>query len=127
MIVVAIIGVLAAVALPAYQNYTRQATFIELISAVASLKVPIEMRVQTRTSAAINFTGISTGTTGLPAAIVQSSTAHGVSATDGVITGIWMTDSTTMENRTYILTPTANASSVLNWTVSGTCQATALC
>lgn len=127
MIVVAIIGVLSAVALPAYQNYTRRATFVELISAVGGIKTPIEMRVQTRTAAAISFTGISTGTAGMPAATVQSSTVHGVSAADGVITGTWMSDGTTMASRTYILTPAANASNVLNWTVSGTCLTVNLC
>ena len=85
------------------------------------------MRVKTRTFTAISFTRISTGTTGLRPAIAQSSTTNGVAANDGVITGIWLGDSTAMENKTYILTPAANASNVLNWTVSGACQATRLC
>jgi prepilin-type N-terminal cleavage/methylation domain-containing protein len=78
MIIVAITAVLAAVALSAClrvaclrvcvsaclrvcvsacQNYARQATFIQLISSSVVLKVPIEMRVQTRTFTAISFTG----------------------------------------------------------------------
>ncbi len=127
MIVVAIIGVLAAVALPAYQNYTRRATFSELISAVANLKNAIEFQVQTRTTNAIVLTGISTGAAGMPAAQAVSTTDHGVSVTDGVITGVWKTDATTLAGRTYVLTPTANASGGLNWAISGTCQAVALC
>ena len=127
MIVVAIIGILAAVALPAYQNYTRRATFSELISAVSNMKNAIEFQVQTRTTTAIVLTGISTGAAGMPAAVPLTATDHGVSVTDGVITGVWKTDTTTLDGRTYVLTPSANASGGLNWAISGTCQAVALC
>lgn len=41
MIVVAIIGILAAVALPAYQDYTVRARVTELILAASALKTPI--------------------------------------------------------------------------------------
>jgi type IV pilus assembly protein PilA len=42
MIVVAIIGILAAVALPAYQDYTVRARVSELILAVSALKPQVE-------------------------------------------------------------------------------------
>lgn len=38
MIVVAIIAILAAIALPAYQNYTREARYSELVTAADGLK-----------------------------------------------------------------------------------------
>ena len=42
MIVVAIIGILAAVAIPAYSNYTKKAKFTEVVQATQSIKTGIE-------------------------------------------------------------------------------------
>ena len=43
MIVVAIIGILAAVALPAYQNYIKKAKFSEVILASQAVKTAVEI------------------------------------------------------------------------------------
>jgi type IV pilus assembly protein PilA len=51
MIVVAIIGILAAVALPAYQDYTVRAKTSEVILAASSCRTSITETVQTITSA----------------------------------------------------------------------------
>lgn len=48
MIVVAIIGILAAVALPAYQDYTVRAKVSELILAAASAKAAVAEAAQTQ-------------------------------------------------------------------------------
>ena len=47
MIVMAIIGVLAAVALPSYQNFISKAEFIETKMAVGAVKVAVEVCAQT--------------------------------------------------------------------------------
>ncbi|MBL1320659.1 MAG: prepilin-type N-terminal cleavage/methylation domain-containing protein [Methylophaga sp.] len=47
MIVIAIIGILAAIALPAYQQYTQKAKFSEVIIATAGVKSAIEVCGQT--------------------------------------------------------------------------------
>jgi len=46
MIVVAIIGILAAVAIPAYQNYTIKAKIASALSSVAGLKTAVAMCIQ---------------------------------------------------------------------------------
>ncbi len=46
MIVVAIIGILAAVALPAYQDYTKKAKLSELILAASSCRTSISEAIQ---------------------------------------------------------------------------------
>ena len=47
MIVFAIVGILAAVALPAYQNYTKKAKFSEVLAAATGVKSAIEICFQT--------------------------------------------------------------------------------
>jgi type IV pilus assembly protein PilA len=51
MIVVAIIGILAAVALPAYQTYTLKAKMSEVILAASSCRTTVSEKYQTMTSA----------------------------------------------------------------------------
>ncbi len=55
MIVVAIIGILAAVALPAYQDYTVRAKLSEVILAASQCRTSISEIAQTATSAASQY------------------------------------------------------------------------
>jgi type IV pilus assembly protein PilA len=57
MIVVAIIGILAAVALPAYQDYTIRAKVSEVILAASACRTSITETVQTTSSAALPAAG----------------------------------------------------------------------
>ncbi len=54
MIVVAIIGILAAVALPAYQDYTVRAKVSELILAASGARTAISEKFQTDPSSSAN-------------------------------------------------------------------------
>ena len=54
MIVVAIIGILAAVALPAYQQYTKKAKMSEVILAASACRTTITEAIQTAASSALN-------------------------------------------------------------------------
>ena len=54
MIVVAIIGILAAVALPAYQQYTKKAKMAEVILAASSCRTTITETIQSAASSAMS-------------------------------------------------------------------------
>jgi len=70
MIVVAIIGILASIALPAYQTYIAKAKFSEVILATSGVKTAIEVCAQT--DGAITNCGTGTGTS--DAGVIQAST-----------------------------------------------------
>ena len=124
MIVVAIIGLLAVVSLPIYQNYTDRATFSELILAVTPRKAAIERAIQTRSPG--NLASLTGGTLGIPADIAAGASIHGATVTAGVITMTWQTDSSNLDGITYTLTPDGITSPV-QWTEGGTCLTNSFC
>ncbi len=124
MIVVAIIGILAAVALPAYQNYSNRAAFSELILAVSPRKTAVELAIQTRGPA--NLAALDAGTLGIPADVAAAPLTHAAAVANGVILMTWRDDGTPLDTITYSLT----ASSVtppVQWTEGGTCLTAGFC
>lgn len=84
MIVVAIIGILAAVAIPMYSDYTQRATASTGVAALASYKQAVAMCYQNEGT----FTGCNAGTNRIPAGPATADEVNGldtVSVTDGVI------------------------------------------
>jgi len=63
MIVVAIIGILAAVALPQYQQYTDKATYTEVVLAASSVKAAVDVCAQIEGG----LTNCTKGKNGVPA------------------------------------------------------------
>ena len=57
MIVVAIIGILAAVALPAYQDYTKRAKMSEVILAASQCRTSITEVIQSNSSVSLPAAG----------------------------------------------------------------------
>jgi type IV pilus assembly protein PilA len=125
MIVVAIIGILAAVALPAYQNYSDRAAFSELVLAVTPRKTAVELAIQTRSPA--NLAAIDGGLLGVPANVTAAAGTHGAAVTDGVILMTWELDTASNLNTiTYSLTPDG-VNPPVQWTEGGTCLTSGFC
>ena len=117
MIVVAIIGILAAIAIPAYTNYTQKARFTEAVLAASTLKTDVVTFIQTGGLTALTTADSSAGS--IPAVVAATATVNGSSVTDGVITITWAADGTALAGLTYIFTPDG-ATSPISWTASGT-------
>ena len=82
MIVVAIIGILAAVALPAYQDYTVRAKVSEVVLAASSCRTGVTEAVQVVNAATIPATTLPAACTITPTKFVASGGADAL----GVIT-----------------------------------------
>ena len=126
MIVIAIIGILAAVALPAYQNYTKKAKFAEVIAAVAPYKTAIDLAIQKGTCAGVAVTALTQldhAVCGIPAAAGPTGQILKVEVADGVITA---TGATTVDSATYTLTPNGIAPPI-QWAEGGSCLTVGLC
>lgn len=103
MIVVAIIGILAAVALPAYQNYTAKAKVSELILAASACRTTVTEVTQTATTlpAADNTWGCGEST----AATSKYVASLGTTATTGVITATAQNINSDVDGKTLTLHP----------------------
>ena len=87
MIVVAIIGILAAVALPAYQDYTKRAKMSEVVLAASACRTAITEASQTGLAAALTTAdGFGCGEGGTSAAKISQYVRTVSTSTAGVIT-----------------------------------------
>lgn len=107
MIVVAIIGILAAIAIPAYQNYTLKARFTEVINAAAPYKLAVDLCAQNgECSAAGAFTGIGVAA-GVPNALAIQAGIPGISSAGQVFNPAGVTLATAAAAVTLTLAPSA--------------------
>ena len=110
MIVVAIIGILAAVALPAYQDYTIRSKVTELLITISHAKTSVAEKATSDGSLASAGVGLSIVELGkISAGSISSSgiiNVHSSSASLGAVV-------------TIILTPSLDASGVVLWDCSG--------
>ena len=112
MIVIAIIGILAAIALPAYQDYTVRARAAEALTVGSAVKTTVTENISSNggnipTSACAGF-------------VAPAATNNVSSVTCGATTGVVTVVTTTKAGaNTFTLTPSATTSGV-TWKCVGT-------
>jgi type IV pilus assembly protein PilA len=115
MIVVAIIGILAAVALPAYQDYTNRAKASEVILAASGARTCVSEQVQT-----VGFSNL-TATCGAGFTPTKYAKGLNVGNTSGVITVSGDIKQAGATDLVVTLTPGQDASNnITGWTCAGT-------
>jgi type II secretory pathway pseudopilin PulG len=116
MIVIAIVGIIASVAIPEYVKYAKRAQYSEVVLATTKYKTSIEAAY----NMGINLTDMDTGTNGLPPAITVATThtdnLKSLTVAAGVITA---TAADEFENAIYQLEPT-EVSNGLTWRLNDT-------
>ncbi len=120
MIVVAIIGILAAIAIPAYQDYITRSKVTELVTAASSCKTSVAEFYQSQNAFPVDQSA--SGCSNNPTKYISSLT---VAANTGVITVAASTGTGAIPAAAagnYVLTPTANSS---NGTIDWACNTAA--
>ncbi len=124
LIVVAIIGILAAIAVPQYQSYTARAKFTEVVNAAAPFKLAISACLQGNAVGATCKDGVN----GVPAEIASAIGRVATITVDDTSNAITLTAISTggLSGQTLILTPTV-ANNAITWATTGTCVAAGMC
>jgi type IV pilus assembly protein PilA len=126
LIILVIIGVLAAIAVPAYQSHMRKARFAEVTRAAAGLRHQVDMCIMTLDTTE----GCNGGSNGIRVPGVNPSPyVNTITVANGKITVTPNTLNGITGQNTLILTPihTAGSNKIPLWQVSGGCVTAGLC
>lgn len=123
MIVIAILGILASIGIPAYENYTSRSRFAEVVLSAAAYKSAAEIAVQTGRAA--NAAALNAGSVGIPPnnSGITGNYVGTVTMAAGVITA---TSTNLPVNSNYTLTATV-LNGGIQWTEGGGCMVIGLC
>ena len=119
MIVVAIIGILAAIAIPAFQKNIKKSKFAEALSIGQSYQNSVALCINMQGT----LTGCTTGAFEIPAAPAATSNVTSLTIANGVIT---VTGTAAVDSETLTWTPSVDGG-VIKWAKGGTCVGAGLC
>ena len=125
MMVVAIMGILASVSLPAYQRYIDRARFSEAVLAASPWRVAVELAANRGLVSSIN--DFDSGTNGIPPfmwAPGQNVIFGGV--VNGTVVVTWRPDGTPLAGLSYSL-HALNHVPPITWVECGTCKTLGYC
>ena len=114
MIVVAIVGILAAIALPAYQDYVIRSKMSEAVAALAACKTSVQEYASTK-----SVFPATTSASGCSTVASQYLASLSIGASDGVITA--GTTNTGAGDCDLILTPQGTVTAITGWSGSTGC------
>ena len=122
MIVIAIIGILAAVAVPQYGQYNKRAKFSEIVTYTTPYKRSVDECILINNSASECNGGQNSV---LDDSTNVTSLISSISTSAGTVT---VNTAQEVDNHTYILEPQFDPStSTLDWNQTGSCLAVGLC
>lgn len=116
MIVVAIIGILAATAIPQYANYTQRTKAAGALMGLATFKTSVSVCAQEQGT----LVGCDAGTNGIPAipAVMPKYVTAIASVTDGVVTATSESKDAAGAAHSITMTPTTSSTNI-NWVIGG--------
>ncbi len=125
MIVIAIIGILSSIAIPAYETYSDRSRFTEVVTAASAFKSAAEVAVQTGRANAIGQ--LNAGALGIPDTInAGNSVGQYVQSVDMAVGVITATATAELSSESYTLTATITNNGI-RWSEGGSCAAAGLC
>ncbi len=121
MIVIAIIGILSAIAVPQYSQYSKRARFSEVVTVATQVKISIAECVnsdaQLESCDTFDKLGIDVAT------LTTHDTIDSALLEAGTAEVTFTANAQQLNGATYVLTPAFNnADNTLSWAVSGTCK-----
>ena len=118
MIVVAIIGILAAVAIPQYSNYTTKAKVANAMSAVDPYKTAVALCIQENGNSKTDCSSTANNGKGIPSAFTATKELSAIAVTDGEIVATFAAGvGTGVDTQTMTFTPNISDTGV-SWTIT---------
>ena len=119
MIVIAIIGILAAVAVPQYGQYTKRAKFAEVVSATAPIKTGVDVCLQTNQASANCATWADIGVTQASVEVGANVASAAIAEASGTITVTMTGDATSVNGAVYAIDGVYdNSANTMTWSLN---------